>query len=658
MSGVTSELSRAWPVAHAWLIPAIPLLSATVVLLVLRPISTRLSGILATGAVLASAVLSWALAAALLSEPGGAEAAGALVAGSVDWIAFRPGLVARMGVLIDPLSALLMVVVSTVSLLVHVYSTGYMRGEPGYGRYFGFLNLFTGAMLGLVVSTNLFQIYAFWELVGASSFLLIGFHYDRPSAVAASKKAFIVTRLADLGFLLGILLLGYLSVSLLGADDPLDFSTLTRDATLAKLRALEPLFLGVPPLALAALLVFVGAAGKSAMFPLHVWLPDAMEGPTPVSALIHAATMVVAGVYLVARMFPLFAAAPPALEVVAVVGAFTCLFAAVIACTQDDLKRVLAFSTLSQIGYMMLALGVAGAHAPEGHAASLFHLTTHALFKALLFLCAGSVIHALHTNDVWRMGGLAHRMPLTHLTFLVAVLSIAGVPPFAGFFSKDAILVAALSSGHRAVFGVGLAVAGLTAFYMGRVYLLVFRGAPRDTQAFEHAHESPPSMTIPLAALAVLSLGSGFLPLEGWVGGGAERAAAAGEGARHAVAAAGTLLGAAGLLVAWLVYGRRAAVEGALARSPLYRTVKAKLYVDEAYLWVTHRVLFRLVAAPVAWFDRRVVDGAVNLSARVTEAAGRGLGALQSGQVQVYGAWLVSGTVALALFVWSISRWA
>ena len=346
---------------------------------------------------------------------------------SITWLKLTDTLVIDMGILIDPISVMMLVVISTVSFMVHIYSTGYMKGDDGYARYFSFLSLFSFAMLGLVLATNLIQIYVFWELVGLSSFLLIGFYYRKPEAVAASKKAFIVTRFADLGFLIGILMLSY-------NTGTFDFLEITDPNGPLITSGIGSTFLGLSTLSWALILVFMGGAGKSAMFPFHIWLPDAMEGPTPVSALIHAATMVVAGVYLIARMFNIFSlAAPEALEVVAFIGAFTSVFAALIAITQTDIKKILAYSTISQIGYMMLALGVSGYGGPGGlgFTASMFHLFTHAFFKALLFLGAGSIIHAVHSNDMKDMGGLRKHLPATHATFLIATLAISGIllPP-------------------------------------------------------------------------------------------------------------------------------------------------------------------------------------------------------------------------------------
>jgi len=387
-----------------------------------------------------------------------------IIGAQTTWIHFTDLLHIDLGVLLDPISIMMLIVVSTISLMVHIYSLGYMKGETGFNRYYAFLSLFTFSMYSLVIATNIFQMYIFWELVGISSFLLIGYYYDKPSAVAAAKKAFIVTRFADLGFFIGILILSYYTKTF-------DFQILNNPQGAIILNGVGASFMGLSVLTWALILMFIGGMGKSAMFPLHIWLPDAMEGPTPVSALIHAATMVVAGVYLVARMFPLyyFIDGGFVLKIVAYVGAFTALFAAIIACTQNDIKRVLAFSTMSQIGYMMLALGVSGysGHDSLGYMASMFHLFTHAMFKALLFLGAGSVIHVVHSNFMKDMGGLRKYMPITNITFLIAALAISGIPPFSGFFSKDEILVAALDK-STFLFIVGWAVAGVTAFYICR----------------------------------------------------------------------------------------------------------------------------------------------------------------------------------------------
>jgi NADH-quinone oxidoreductase subunit L len=464
------------------------------------------SGLLGTTGLLSSFVLSLITAWKFFfvtGITGGSYAT--LIAAKTTWLQLTDYLKIDLGVMLDPISVMMLLVITTVSLMVHIYSLGYMKGERGFERFYSFLSLFTFSMLGLVVSTNIFQMYIFWELVGVSSYLLIGFYYQRPSAVAASKKAFIVTRFADLGFLIGILLLSFYTKTF-------DFAELTNPQSPVFSDITSVSFMGLSVITWAMLLIFMGGAGKSAMFPLHIWLPDAMEGPTPVSALIHAATMVVAGVFLVARMFPIYIVyTPGTLTVIAWIGGFTSLFAAAIACTQFDIKRVLAYSTLSQIGYMMLALGVSGYEGEHGlgYMASMFHLFTHAMFKALLFLGAGSIIHAVHSNYLNEMGGLRKYLPITHLTFLVACLAISGIPPFAGFFSKDEILVAAWQH-NRMLFTIEYVVAGLTAFYMFRLYFGIFWN---KTPHYHHTpHESPLTMTIPLVFLALGSAFTGFIP--------------------------------------------------------------------------------------------------------------------------------------------------
>jgi NADH-quinone oxidoreductase subunit L len=656
-----------WALKNSWLVPALPLISFAVVGLFVRPLSKKAAGVVATLSVAAAAVVAWMVAWEYfhLYPPGGEHPT--LIPWSFEWLRFQAGLTAAVGVLVDPISVLLMVAVTTVSALIHLYSIGYMAGDRGYGRYFTFMNLFTASMLGLVVAPNIIQMYVCWELVGVSSFLLIGFYYERPSAVAASKKAFVVTRFADLGFLIGVLILtfyGYgvfrqfapalapqAAVAGVANLQPFDFLYLTSPAVLAHLNSISVGLGGLTLLTLAMVLVYMGAAGKSAMFPLHIWLPDAMEGPTPVSALIHAATMVVAGVYLVARLMPAFAASGDALMVVAYVGAFTCAFAALIGITQDDIKRVLAFSTLSQLGYMMLALGVATMAEPLGYTASMFHLFTHAFFKALLFLGAGAIIHAVHTNDIWEMGGLARKMPITHALFLVATLTIAGVWPLAGFFSKDEILAAALEGGRYGIFSIALFVAGLTAFYMFRIYFVTFWGKHHSHGA-EHAHEAPAVMWIPMGVLALASIVAGFVPMGEFVSIGEPLKE---HGVNYGVAIPASAVGLAGILLAWFFYGKdlERAERAAVALGGFYRTVKRKFYVDEAYLFITHNIIIRYISRPIAWFDRHVVDGGVNLSAWATRTLGATFRQAQTGQVQTYGLWYVGGLMLVLLVLWA-----
>ncbi len=635
---------------HAWLIPALPFFSFLIVGLTISPFSRRAVGVVATASIFISAALAcWLCWEYYQLYPPGFEQP-SIVAWSFEWLRYYQFLSVNIGVLIDPPSVLLMVIVTVVSAFIHLYSIGYMADDTSSGRYFTYLNLFTFSMLGLVVAPNILQIYIFWELVGVSSFLLIGFYYKKNSAVAASKKAFIVTRFADVFFLIGILLLGYHGFQILnetGAGQTgaqaFDFLFLNHPDTLSALADR-----GI--LTTACLLIFVGAAGKSAMFPLHIWLPDAMEGPTPVSALIHAATMVVAGVYLVARLFPAFAASGTALIAVAHVGAFTCLFAAVIACTQNDIKRVLAFSTLSQLGYMMFALGVSSMDSALGYTASLFHLFTHAFFKALLFLGAGAVIHAVHTNKIWDMGGLARRMPTTHATFLIAALAISGVPPLSGFFSKDLILAAAWENHHQFIFAVGLLVAAITAFYMFRIYFVTFLGKARSEKS-KNAHEAPFIMLVPLIVLAAFSVVSGFVPMGEFVsaGGGVIE-----HGGSKLIPVVATAAGTTGIIVAWLFYGGESLLSQTVVKrlGRAYTIIQEKFYVDEIYLFVTNRIIFPYVGAPIAWFDRHAVDGAVNLTGHLTRLGGMVLSRLQTGQAQSYGVWLVNGAIVVALFIW------
>lgn len=560
-----------------------------------------------------------------------------------EWLRFSDKLFIDMGILLDPISVMMLVVITTVSLMVHIYSLGYMKGEKGFSRYYSFLSLFTFSMIGLVIATNIFQTYVFWELVGISSYLLIGYYYNKPTAVAAAKKAFIVTRFADLGFLVGILILSSIT-------ETFDFIQLTDVNGPVMKMGSEAVFMGLSSMTWALILVFIGCAGKSAMFPLHIWLPDAMEGPTPVSALIHAATMVVAGVYLVARLFPLyFFAAPVALEVVAVVGIFTSLFAALIACSQTDIKRILAFSTISQIGLMMVGLGVSGYGGEEGlgYMASMFHLFTHAMFKALLFLCAGAVIHAVHSNDMSDMGGLRKYLPVTHLTFLVGCLAIAGIPPFSGFFSKDEILVAAYEK-NTLIFLISCLIAGLTAFYMFRLYFGVFWSKAKEYHS--EPHESPKSMQLPLIFLAIAAAVAGFIPFNELV---------TSDGKPFEIhfhwniAIPVIAVALIGIFTAYAFYRKESNLPDKIKSSlgGVYELVYRKFYIDEIYMFVTKKIIFNLVSAPIAWFDRHVVDGTMNGIAYVTNFTSEQIKGFQSGQLQQYAYVMVSGMIIIVLLV-------
>ena len=555
-----------------------------------------------------------------------------------------------MGILLNPISVMMLIVISTVSLMVHIYSFGYMHGEKGFQRYYAFLSLFTMSMLGLVVATNIFQMYLFWELVGVSSYLLIGFYYPLKPAIAASKKAFIVTRFADMFFLLGILLFGFYA------------GTFSFDFTVeGSVREYAGAAFILPT---ALVLMFIGGAGKSAMFPLHIWLPDAMEGPTPVSALIHAATMVVAGVFQIARMFPLWINyAPQSLSIVVWVGVFTAFYAAAVACAQSDIKRVLAFSTISQIAFMMVALGVClpghGAevldnHAQLGYMASMFHLFTHAMFKACLFLGAGCIIHAVHSNEMSMMGGLRKYMPITHITFLISCLAIAGIPPFSGFFSKDEILTACMQ--YSPVCGwIMTGVAAMTAFYMFRLYYGIFWGTEnKEAHAHHTPHEAPWTMTFPLIFLSVVTCLCGFLPFGHFV-------SASGQAydihLDWTVAGASIVIAVCSICLATYIYkGESQPIADRLYKQfpRLHRAAYKRFYQDEIWQYVTHRIIFRCISTPIAWFDRHVVDGTFNFMAWGANEAGESLRPWQSGDVRQYAVWFLTGTVALTLILLAI----
>lgn len=550
---------------------------------------------------------------------------------------FVKGLSFNMGIMLDPISVMMLIVITTVSLMVHIYSFGYMHGERGFQRYYAFLSLFTMSMLGLVVATNIFQMYMFWELVGVSSYLLIGFYYTSPAAIAASKKAFIVTRFADLFFLIGILIYGYYCHSFGFEFNQDGFAQ------------------GAMMLPTALFLMFIGGAGKSAMFPLHIWLPDAMEGPTPVSALIHAATMVVAGVFQIARLFPLWIEyAPGTLHIVAWVGAFTAFYAAAVACCQSDIKRVLAFSTISQIAFMMVALGVCTEFTTGhehvgslGYMASMFHLFTHAMFKALLFLGAGCIIHAVHSNEMSAMGGLRKYMPITHITFLIACLAISGIPPFSGFFSKDEILTAAFAY-MPAMGWIMTAIAAMTAFYMFRLYYGIFWGTENKALHAEHTpHEAPLTMTFPLMFLALVTCVAGFIPFGHFV---------SADGQLYDihldwnVAGTSIIIAVASIFLATYMYiGERQPQADALAEKfgKLHRWVYKRFYMDEVYQYITHRIIFAHISKPIAWFDRHVIDGFFNFLAWGTNALSFRIRGLQSGSVQGYAYVFLLGTLIL-----------
>ena len=552
--------------------------------------------------------------------------AGASMEAAWSWLPAESGPVATVGILMDHVSAVMLVLVALVSFLVQLYSLGYLEHEtaPALGRYYAYHSLFAFSMIGLVLASNFLQMFIFWELVGLCSYLLIGFWYQKPEAARAAVKAFWTTKAGDLGFIIGIVLLW-------GQTGTFSFTQLFQMA--------DDKTLPTAGLSLIMFLIYLGAVGKSAQFPLHVWLPDAMEGPTPVSALIHAATMVAAGVYLVTRTYPLFALTPDVLALIGWVGAFTALLAAVLGLVQSDIKRVLAYSTVSQLGYMMAALGAGAA------GAGFFHLLTHGLFKALLFLGAGAVIHAVGTNDIWKMGRLFGVMPQTGIVFLVGTLALAGIWPLAGFFSKDAVLAGVWDGGLTVPFLMLALTVFLTAFYMFRVVFVVFFASAGVPQ--RDAHDPPPVMSAPLWILAILTIGWGI-----------GLAAQGGSGEAHGpvwVPWLSSALAMAGIGFAWLTYQRRAVSPETLARAfaPVYTAAQRKFWLDDLYGGI-YRGVFLGVSWVVGWVDRYLVDGVVNLASAWTLRWGDGLRQIQTGRAQDYLYGVAFGL--LMVIVWSYWR--
>lgn len=609
---------------HVWLIPLLPALGCIIVGFFLRrfPILAGLVSVLMS-------VMSFALA---LATGYGVIAHNITVANPViqriPWLSIS-GLSVDMGAYIDPISAIMLIIVTLVALMVQIYSLGYMRDDAGFGRFFAYLSLFAAAMLGLVIAVNFLQMFVFWELVGLCSYLLIGYYFHKISAREAAKKAFITTRIGDFGFLVGILFLQIIFGTL-------DFQ---------KLAVSIPSYVveqGTGLLTIVAILLFLGPIGKSGQFPLHVWLPDAMEGPTPVSALIHAATMVVAGVYLVARAFFLFSALPGALSVVAWVGAFTAFFAASIAFTQRDIKRILAYSTVSQLGYMMLALGVGSV------TASMFHLMTHAFFKALLFLAAGAVLHGLsNVNDIFDMGGLRHKMPVTFAAMTIGVLAISGIPPFAGFFSKDEILLAVFAV-SMPLYLIALVTSFMTAFYMARLLFVVFCGPEK---ADNHPHEAPLSMKAPLFVLGFFAVVSGYIPYAYHFGEWVYFGAVSHQGLNWSIAVISTLLSVMAIFLAYAIYVAGRVSPDRLARrfSIIYKLSFHKYYIDEFYLWLNYTFVDGL-GKLLNWMEVYIVEGIIQGIAAFPVELGNVLRKAQTGNLQRYG--LVMFGAILIVTIW------
>ena len=659
--------------SYVYLILLLPMLSFVILGLAGMKMSHKVAGLIGTTSLGIVTILSYITAFTYFFGDRAADGAyPTIVPFNFTWLPLG-SLNFDLGFMIDPISAMMLIVISTVSLMVHIYSFGYMHGEKGFQRYYAFLSLFTMSMLGLVVATNIFQMYMFWELVGVSSYLLIGFYYPLKAAVAASKKAFIVTRFADLFFLIGILIFGYYTQSF--SFSFVENLQLAAGATpFIPVDTAKAVAAGGFILPTALVLMFIGGAGKSAMFPLHIWLPDAMEGPTPVSALIHAATMVVAGVFQIARLFPLWIEyAPGQMSIVVWVGVFTAFYAAAVACAQSDIKRVLAFSTISQIAFMMVSLGVCmpghheviDAHGSLGYMASMFHLFTHAMFKACLFLGAGCIIHAVHSNEMSAMGGLRKYMPVTHVTFLISCLAIAGIPFFSGFSSKDEIITACFE--YSPVVGwIMTGVAAMTAFYMFRLYYGIFWGTEnKELHAHHTPHEAPLTMTLPLIVLCVITVGVGvYTTIAGFAGlGGSFGSFVTANGQDYTIhfnlqiAITSTVIAIASICLATYIYkGEQQPIADRLYRTfpKLHRAAYKRFYMDEVYQYVTHRIIFRCVSTPIAWFDRHVIDGTFDFLAWSATEAGATIRPWQSGDVRRYAVWFLTGAVAIALVLLAI----
>lgn len=652
--------------SYAFLILLLPFLSFLLLGLLGMKMPKKVAGYIGTALMLVVVCLCYYTAYQYFFGVG-REASGlypTVTAFNLTWLDFGKSpifgidLLFKIGFRLTPISTMMLLVITTVSLMVHIYSFGYMAErdenyqvegyEKGFQRFYAFLSLFTMSMLGLVVATNIFQMYLFWELVGVCSYMLIGFYYPKHAAVHASKKAFIVTRFADLFFLFGILIYSYYAGTFnydLGVMPELANNLTHMQQTASWL---------IPT---ALFLMFIGGAGKSAMFPLHIWLPDAMEGPTPVSALIHAATMVVAGVYQVASLFPIYVkfGAVEQLHWIAYIAAFTAFYAAAVACAQADIKRGLAFSTISQIAYMLVALGVCFAldnhHGGLGYMAAMFHLFTHAMFKALLFLCSGAIIVIVGSNFYQYMGGLRKYMPITNVCFLIGCLAIAGIPPFSGFFSKDEIIAACFQFSPFLGWFMTV-VAGMTAFYMFRLYYLIFWGKSyyeADPDHRRRPQEVPFVMWGPLVFLAIISVFAGLIPFGHFV-------SATGESydihIDWSVATTSIVAAVIGIsLATWMYAGKEWPVADKLERTfpKLHKAALNRFYIDDAWQYFTHKIVFRCFSRPIAWFDRHVVDNTFNFLAWGTNEAAESIRPWQSSDVRGYATWFISGAVALLL---------
>ncbi len=612
---------------NIWALLILPLASAVIITLLTRK-NKDLSSYISIGAVVACFAIVAPYILKMFGDPHMHPEEQAFI-----WLDI-PGLMVEIGTLIDPLSIVMLTIVTFVGSLIHIYSRGYMHGEEGFSRFFACLSLFIFAMTGIVISNNFIMTFIFWELVGLASYLLIGYYYQKPSAADAAKKAFIVNRVGDFGFVLGIIVIFY-------ATGTVNFAEVAKHIAAGEVSNWT--------LGLASLLIFCGAVGKSAQFPLHVWLPDAMEGPTPVSALIHAATMVAAGVYMLARTGFLFAAAPAgAMEVIAYTGGITALMAALLAFGQTDIKRIIAYSTLSSLGYMVMAVGVGGTNA------GMFYLMTHAFFKALLFLGAGSVIHACHTNDIWEMGKLYPKLKITAVTFILGSLAMMGIFPFSGFWSKDEVLTSAFTSGHTLLFIMGVFTAFLTAVFMTKLLIVTFFGEKRY---HGHPHESPSLMTIPLIILSIFAVIAGVVGIPGVEPSFGSFMPSFGEGHgehhfNYFVAVTSTVAVFIGIFVGWLIYSKKAIDNKQLAAnwSGIYAALVNRFYIDHFYDTVLVKGIYNQIARISNYIEVYIIiNFVINGSAYITREIGKGLRLTISGQLQHYAIAMVGGVLVIMM---------
>jgi NADH-quinone oxidoreductase subunit L len=644
----------------AWLIPIIPILSGFLTFISKNFVSTKLSRFFSTSSIGFAAILTYFISFQYILS----ENIETTVINKIEWLKYGHNLRIDLGVLLDPLSVLLMIVVCTISFLVHVYSMGYMPEDKSSSRFFIYLDFFTASMLGLVVSINIIQSFFFWELMGCFSFLLISFYYHKKSARSAAKKAFIITRFADFGFLLGILIIGYINynnsnelVNLININNDkyipstnlFAFEFINNPIVIEFFRHHSFMYFGINILTIASGLILMGAFGKSAMFPLHVWLPDAMEGPTPVSALIHAATMVVAGLFIIGRLINIFVISDSLMNFIMYVGTITSLMGAVIACVQNEIKKILAFSTISQLGYMMLALGTTSQDNFIGYSACMFHLFTHAFFKALLFLGAGAIINISGTNNIWHMdSNVLNKRSLMKYLYLIATLAISGIPPFAGFYSKDHIFLAVLNTGNNFIFLICVCTALLTSFYMFRLFFVVFMMTDKEKNVVNVAPNSSIStyMYFPMIVLSLLSIFAGFIRVDSFL-----ITDTGHHDDNYTIMLYSIFVSSSGLLISMYIYlFKYKEFFKYTSQSSIIQLIQKslmnRLYIDLIYVFWAKQIMFNIISRCIALFDKKIVDGTVDLVGVITCRMGDSILFLHTSQLQTYTLWFMVGFIS------------